>query len=140
MRIQSFLALTAAAVLLVSGAARTASALTIDHLKCYKVKDVGAFKSATADFAPSQVGFPTENCKLKGKAAQLCIPADKDNVVITGGTLNNFPAQALVDAQLCYKVKCPKTALPDIQVSDQFGTRNIGGFKPSKICGPALEQ
>ena len=132
--------LAAAALLLVCAFVGDADAQTTDHLKCYKIKDVGAFKSATADLAPLRVEFPTENCSLKGKAAQLCVPMDKDNVVIVDGVVENFPAQAVTDAQLCYKIKCPTATIAPLEVSDQFGTRTIEKFKASKVCGPAFEQ
>lgn len=140
MRLQPKRVLAAAALLLVSGLVTVTDAQTTDHLKCYKIKDVGAFKSASADLTPLQPELPAQNCQLKGKAAELCIPADKDEVVIVDGVIQKFPAQAVTDAQLCYKIKCPVLAVSPLQVSDQFGTRTIEGFKASKVCGPAFEQ
>jgi hypothetical protein len=140
MRVQPKAVLTEATLLLASGFVALAGAQTTDHLKCYKIKDVGAFKSATADLSPLQPEFPSQNCSLKGKAAELCVPADKDNVVIVAGVVQNFPAQAVTDAQLCYKIKCPANTVAPLEVSDQFGTRNIEKFKASKVCGPAFEQ
>jgi len=138
MRTQCLRVLGAAVAVLAM--ASVAGAQTTDHLKCYKIKDVAQFKSATADLTPSQVQFVTENCSLKGKGAQLCVPADKSGVVIEGGTILNFPTDAANDAQLCYKIKCPNTATLSVQVSDQFGTRFIAKGKATKVCGPAFEQ
>jgi len=140
MRPQPKRLLAAATMLLVGAFVTAANAQNTDHLKCYKIKDVGAFKKATAIFTPSQPVFNTQQCELKGKAAELCIPADKDNVVIVDGVVQDFPSQAVADAQLCYKIKCPDATVAPMQVSDQFGTRTIEKFKASKVCGPAFEQ
>jgi hypothetical protein len=119
--------------------AATASAQN-DHFKCYKIKDVAQFKAATADLIASQTQFPGENCSFKGKGAQLCVPVDKDNVVVTDGTDQDFATQDLTNAQLCYKLKCPSTTSENLQISDQFGTRTLTKGKASKVCGPVLEQ
>jgi hypothetical protein len=136
-------AIVAAAALLVTTFASAAVAQTTDHLKCYKVKDVAAtFKSAAADIVPSRPQFPGDKCTIKGKAAQLCVPVDKDNVSVEEpvGTLPDFTSQELQDAQLCYKVKCLAADSFTFQVSDQFGTRTITRGKSTKVCGPAVEQ
>jgi hypothetical protein len=130
----------AAASLIVASLATGAYAQTDDHLKCFKIKDVATFKSATADLVPAQPQIPGENCTIKGKGAQLCVPVDKANVAIEEGTLQDFPTQTLQDAQLCYKVKCPSKVTVPVQVSDQFGTRTIQRGKASKVCGPAFVQ
>jgi len=140
MTYDSLRALAAVAAVLTISLVATAEGQTTDHLKCYKIKDLAVFKSATADLTPAQPEFPAENCSLKGKAAELCIPADKGNVVIEEGQIQDFPAQALADAQLCYKIKCPKVTIAPLEVSDQFGTRNVEKFKATKVCGPAFEQ
>ena len=134
-----FLCATVALVVGATAWSGPASAQT-DHLKCYKIKDIGQFKSATATLTPSQAQFVTENCSLKGKAAQLCVPASKENVVIEGGTTQFSPGEPLTDAQICYKIKCPNTTVLSLQVSDQFGTRFIAKGKATKVCGPAFEQ
>ena len=131
-------AIVAAAALLVTTFAGAAVAQT-DHLKCYKIKDVGTFKSATADLVPSRPQFPGENCTLKGKAATLCVPAEKTNVSMG---VNDFPSQTLQDALLCYKVKCPSKDTYQVPINDQFapGARTVQRGKAMKVCGPAFEQ
>jgi hypothetical protein len=133
-------ALFSCAIALFAAASSGPAVAGTDHLKCYKIKDVGAFKSATADLLPSSLQFVGENCSLKGKAAQLCVPAEKRNVVIEDGTGLNISGDALTGAQLCYKVKCPSTATENVQVNDQFGTRQIEKGKATKVCGPVIEQ
>ena len=132
--------LCAAAALLASLALCGPAGAQTDHLKCFKIKDVGAFKAATADLIPSSLDFAGENCSLKGKAAQLCVPANKSNVVVEDGVVQNISGDALTGATLCYKVKCPSTDSATVLVNDQFGTRNITKGKVSKVCGPVIEQ
>jgi hypothetical protein len=132
-------AVCAAATLMVLSVAGSSDAQS-DHLKCYKLKDIAQFKSATADLVPSNPSFVGENCTIKGKGAQICVPVDKDNVAVEEGTDQDFPTQNLTNAVLCYKVKCPDATSASIQVSDQFGTRTITKGKASKVCGPAIEQ
>jgi hypothetical protein len=134
------LAVLAAATCSLAIFANVAAAQTADHLKCFKIKDIAQFKSATADLVPANVSFPGQNCSLKGKGAQLCVPADKANVVVEEGTDNPFPNQALANAQLCYKVKCATTLAANLSVTDQFGARTVAVGKTTKVCGPAIQQ
>ena len=133
------LAVVAAATLTLAMFASAAVAQTADHLKCYKIKDIAQFKDATADLLPSNPSFPGQNCTLKGKGAQLCVPADKDNVVVEAGTDNDFGSQALANAQLCYKLKCDTSIAANIEVTDQFGNRTVALGKTTKLCGPVFE-
>ena len=134
------LAALAAATCSLAIFAGAAAAQTADHLKCFKIKDLAQFKSATADLIPSNPNFAGQNCSLKGKGAQLCVPADKANVVIEEGTDSPFPTQVLQNSQLCYKVKCPTALAGNLNVTDQFGTRNVAMGKTTKVCGPAIQQ
>ncbi len=111
----------------------------LDHYKCFKAKDTAkVFKKAAADLTTLQAEFPNENCALKAKAKKVCIPASKQVLTIDGGTDVPFAAQDLTNAQVCYKMKCPKGSLAPLQVTDQFGTRDIEKFKPSTLCVPAV--
>ena len=111
----------------------------LDHYKCFKAKDTAkVFKKASADLTTLQAEFPSENCALKKKAKKVCIPASKQVLSIVEGTDVPFPAQDLSDAQLCYKIKCPKVAIAPLEVTDQLGTRNIEKFKASTLCVPAV--
>jgi len=133
-------------MLLLCGAAalvslpNAANAQLRDHLKCYRVKGVSTFSSATVDLAALRPRFPSDNCRIKGRATELCVPASKTVVSLEGGSGQALPGQDLSDAQLCYKLKCPKAAIAPVDVSDQFGTHVIGKFRATKICGPAIEQ
>ncbi len=125
-----------AAVLLASAA----YAQVADHLKCYRIKGAATFSSATADLASLRPHFPDDNCRIRARATELCVPASKTLVSLEEGAGQRLPGEALVDAQLCYKLKCPKAAIAPVAVSDQFGTRVVEKFRATKICGPAIEQ
>jgi hypothetical protein len=120
-----------------------------DHLTCYKIKDSTKF-TAEADFSSlnQDPPFPLEpGCKIKGKAKQFCVPADKDNVQnsTAPGPDPNYAVetagQTLTNDFICYKVKCPKPSAPiaDTEVTDQFDTRTLSKFKVKTICTPAVK-
>jgi hypothetical protein len=118
--------------------AAPASAQPYDHLKCYKFRDVQLFDSAAADIDTIEAQFGLQNCQIKKKAKQFCIPASKAVTAIANGTDTPFAAQDLVYEQICYKVTCPRVTIPNQQLSDQFGTRIASGFKASMLCVPAV--
>lgn len=114
---------------------------SLDHLKCYKIKDPANF-SATVTLEALQTQFGLEDCEMKGKAQYFCVPVDKTVTAYKDKTkppLNgmSFVGQKLDEDRICYKLKCPKVAIPDILVSDQFGTRTVGKFAPVLLCTPA---
>jgi hypothetical protein len=108
-----------------------------DHLKCYKVKDKGLAKAKySADLVPRQTGtFPLEQgCVISVPAKMLCIDVNKTNVTPNPP---GAPAGTAAQNYLCYKMKCPKSTISDIPVSDQFGSRLISVKKPGLLCAPA---
>jgi hypothetical protein len=109
-----------------------------EHLKCYKFRDVQTFHSAEADIDTIEAAFGLQNCQIKRKAKQFCIPASKSVTVITDGIDSPFPAQDLAFNQICYRIRCPSVTIPDQQLSDQFGTRTGSNFKASLLCVPAV--
>lgn len=121
--------------------AGSAAAQEYDHLKCFKVKDTKTFKSATADLTVTGGHFAgMENCQIKPKAKEFCVPVDKSNVVVEEGAETPVIGQELSFDRLCYKVKCPSLTVPGPQAyADQFAAnRELGGFKVSTICTPAV--
>jgi len=130
-----------AVLTLVSGLAAPGSyAQTFDHLKCYKIKDQRQFKSAQVSLQALQAQFGAlDNCTIKGKAKEFCVPVDKNVTQIDGGSLQTVDGTDLGFDRLCYKVKCPKRDIMPEQVSDQFGTRSIEKFKVSLLCTPAVK-
>ncbi|MFQ5478669.1 MAG: Kazal-type serine protease inhibitor domain-containing protein [Candidatus Binatia bacterium] len=112
-----------------------------DHLKCFKIKDRRRL-GALADLYPLQnPPFPVDKgCRLKLAAREFCIPVHKE----LGPSLSadiaavDLTGQDLVNDFLCYRLKCPRTPLPNgWPVVDQFGRRIVKGFKPLRLCAPA---
>jgi len=104
-----------------------------DHLECFKVTGTQPKAKYTADI-DGVVLAP--GCIVKVPAAMACVPATK---TIIGppfppggggtGTPNGF---------LCYKVKCPKVALPTITGTDQFGSRPVTLTAAKLVCAPLV--
>src|SRR5713226_336334 len=101
-----------------------------DHLKCYKVKDPQAKAKYRADLG----GLVAEpGCTIKVPATIACVPASKTNVSPTPpgaggiGRPNSFT---------CYKVKCPKAAVPPFTANDQFGMRTVAASTVQFLCAP----
>jgi hypothetical protein len=102
-----------------------------DHLKCYKVKDPQKKTKYTADLG----GLVAEpGCSIKVPAVMACVPTTK---TIVGppfppggggsGTPNSF---------FCYKTKCPKTGVPPLNGTDQFGSRSVIPGTTKLVCAP----
>ena len=133
-------AILAVTTLFAMTAAATTALAQFDHLKCYKAKDQKTFKRAQADLTALQTQFGVaESCSIKPKAKLFCVPVSKTVTAIEQGQDTPFPAEDLGFDRLCYKVKCPKVTISPEQVSDQFGTRTIEGFKAAMICTPAVK-
>jgi hypothetical protein len=131
------------AIGLLAGFASTSYAqpTTLDHLKCYRIKDPAKF-SASVTLEALQTQFGLEDCTVKGKAQLFCVPIDKTVTAYTDKTKPPLGGQALIgqkldDDRICYRIKCPKVSIPAISVSDQFGTRDVSGFVPMLLCTPA---
>mgnify|MGYP000328604754 CR=1 FL=1 len=113
-----------------------------DHLTCYKAKDSQKIDAqVTLDAIQNQFD-PPGGCRVIGKAKLFCVPTDK---TVQQLLVNKQPAtpQTVTGPSagdvVCYKVKCPATAIGDELVSDQFGTRTLSGFKVSLLCAPAVK-
>ena len=101
-----------------------------DHLQCYKVKDPQAKSVYTADLDGLTVA---PGCMIKVPAKLACVPASKSNVnppaPEAGGT-------GTPNVSFCYKVKCPKAALPALSGVDQFGRRTVSPVTTKYVCAP----
>jgi hypothetical protein len=116
-----------------------ADAQVHDHLQCFKVKDTVNF-AATVDLRPAdEPPFAVDaDCRVKVRSRQLCIPVEKDLVEATGPQLG-VGGQELLNAFLCYSVKCRDTDVPAaVQMSDQFGSRTLTGLRTTTVCAPAV--
>ena len=127
-----------AAATLSCSIATGAAAQIDDHLKCFKIKDETTFDSAVVELDASNAGFNIENCSIKGRAKKFCVPADKTVDSIVNGTLLTVDGEEITYNSLCYKLKCTAAEIAPIEVSDQFGTRTISGFKAFELCTPAI--
>lgn len=133
---------TAFAVSVFSLAAATSAQAQNDHLQCHKVKDTQKFKAAVVALTAVQAEFQMpDNCTIKGKGAEFCVPVEK--AVIESDAPGSFigAGQDLSNNDyVCYKMKCPKTTHADTLVTDQFGERVVEKIKaPKRICVPAVK-
>jgi len=112
--------------------AGSSGAQMADHLKCYKVRDATAKVRYTANLN----GLAPENgCTIRVPGSMLCVAASKTGVSPTppGGGPSGTPAGTFV----CYKLRCPKTVLAGVQVTDQFASRVVAPSTPRLLCAPA---
>jgi hypothetical protein len=115
-----------------------AAAQVNDHLTCFKVRDTKTFDSANVDLDALTAEFGLQSCTIKGRAKRLCVPSTKSVTSIEGGTLSNVDGAAMSENRLCYKVRCSTPDIAAHTVSDQFGSRELSGFKVLEICTPAV--
>ena len=110
-----------------------------DHLKCYQVRD-SLFPDNTFDLRPFQEEFGLEeNCSIVGRFRLFCIPVAKENVApAPQNPFIKFPVNSSVD-RVCYQIKCEGSTPPDLEVTDQFGTRTLSNLNPHLICTPAFK-
>lgn len=127
-------AAASAAVVLLCAAAQ---AQTFDHLVCYKIRDARTFASAGVDLESIAPELGVASCTIKGRAKQICVPADEAVTSISGGSVIGDESEELALYRLCYKLKCPRIDADGQLVSDQFGSRTVGGFKAIQLCTPA---
>jgi len=126
-----------AAALVAAGAslallATGARAQSFDHLKCYKAKDPAAKKTYTATLT----GLTAESgCIIKTPGKMLCVQTAKS--AVSPAPPGGGPSGTDAGAFMCYKVKCPRGALPPVSVTDQFGSRSLAPSSAKFICAPA---
>lgn len=117
--------------LLVGGA----SGDTLDHLKCYRVRDVterASYSVAIATRNPAD--FPTDvGCTIRTPASLLCVAARQ--IVISPATAGGVAGQPSQD-YLCYKMKCPPNR-PTLTLTDQFGSHPLRVTRSNLYCTPA---
>lgn len=136
------LSIAAAAATLVLIMRATASAQLVpifDHLKCYNIKDFAPHKLYKLDLIPEQKPpFSSElGCRIVVPAKLFCIDVIKQNVVPPPPGAAPGPKAS---DYLCYKLVCPKTPLPMLVITDQFGARDVQIKPPKFLCAPATKQ
>ncbi len=121
-----------------------AQAPAYDHLKCYKMRDTTKF-NASVTLEALQEQFGLEDCRVKGKGKFFCIPVTKKVTFFENRSSSvpsiqtSLPGDDQREDRICYRIKCPDVDLLPETVTDQFGTRLIGKFKPSLLCTPAVK-
>jgi hypothetical protein len=110
----------------------SASAQTQDHLKCSRTEYTSEAYE-TPDIRRTAFGVD-QGCTIQAKVRELCVPTSAD--VIDGDT--DFHGDDAGVERLCYKVKCPKRALPAVQVTDRFGSRTVGVRRSRMLCLPVV--
>lgn len=135
--------ISAAIGVLLSTTSNDSSAQPFDHLKCYRAKDSVKFDGVLNLIPEQQPPFSLESgCKVKIKAKEFCVAVQKEVVDTDApGPGAPYPTDGipLERDYICYKVKCPKSEVPDTEVADQFATRTLSKFKAKKICVPAVK-
>ena len=116
-----------------------------DHLYCLSSTDrTTPNLKVTADLLPEQnPPFNDQNCRIRLRASNLCVPAEKLNVrTRRGEPVTTFPIAADdARAQLCYQLRCPPEGPRGsgfrLEVEDQLGPRVIEIRRADYFCQPA---
>jgi hypothetical protein len=124
-------ALSAAATIVAClSLAASAAAQVTDHLTCHRVRDPIAPATYRADLDGL---FPQAGCLVKVPAQLLCV--ETATTAVTPPPPGAAPGPA-ARRFLCYKAKCPKSTLPAIPWTDQFGARPIQALTTKMVCAP----
>jgi len=108
--------------LLAAAGVRVAGAQTLDHLKCFRVKDERASSNVRYEFdltpLPTSPFAVERRCTAKAKARSICIPVAKTSV-----SPAPFPAPvgAPASVTVCYTARCPRETDLTFDVVDQIG-------------------
>jgi subtilisin-like proprotein convertase family protein len=103
---------------------------TFNNYECYKAKDLKQPKFVAVQDLPVTTTLQPDTVDVK-KPTLVCLPADKDGAGVSDPEI----------AQCCYKAK--GTALKpaeNVQISDDFGTLQLGLSKPGLVCQPCSVQ
>jgi hypothetical protein len=110
---------------------------SLDHLRCFKVKDSQEKATYNADIENAVSGSQL-GCEIKVPAKMACLDTHKSNVQPPPPLEGELPSPGtLVADYLCYKVKCPKQQPVELFRVDQFGARTIELKTPKLLCAPA---
>jgi hypothetical protein len=107
-----------------------------DHLQCFPMRDL-AKANATVELTPRDAAqFPAAaGCKVRGKGLQLCTPVDAA-VRQSGAPVLPVVGLPLATEYVCYRLKCPRTTIAELDVAGPFGTLAAGRFQASRLCVP----
>jgi hypothetical protein len=105
-----------------------------DHLACYRVGDANE-ASASVDLTTLPFGVDS-GCTVEAKARELCIPATGEVLVGGPNDADPVPASEIAQERLCYRIDCPRRALPPVVATDRFGARRVALRRPRMFCTP----
>ena len=129
----------------------------LDHLKCYKFKDALKLRGPKQPWLNLEgPHFGAENCRIVGAFRLFCVPVSKSvtgdiqrKLVPPGGRFEDFAPVAfpggeeIAQEKICYKIKCeeksPTPPNPELEITDQFGSRIATKLHPFLLCGPAVK-
>ena len=114
-----------------------------DHLYCLSSSDPVPNLRATADLFPLQnPPFDIQNCRIRLRSGNTCVPANKFNVRDRNGDpVDTFPFfGGPAQPYLCYQVRCPpespRGTREILVVEDQLGQREIEIRRADFFCAP----
>jgi hypothetical protein len=127
-------------------AARDVAAGGDDHLHCFSNSDLTVPNlKATADLLPEQSPpFDVQNCRIRLRSSNVCVPATKLNVRDRDG--EPYPTLPIAGPStrpyVCYGLRCPpespKGTGSELEVEDQLGRRTIVIKRADFFCQPAV--
>lgn len=126
----------ASAFAFLAGGAAPAVAQVSDHLKCYRIRDSISNQPHTLYNADLMGLVAQPSCRIKTRGKMLCVATTKTGVTPAppgGGPSSPAAAGKFV----CYRARCPRQALPNQALSDQFGARSVSLRTTALLCAPA---
>lgn len=103
-----------------------------DHLKCYEVlQDAKAAQDKVVNLF-NKFGLEP-GCHVLTQARLFCTPVSK---FIDGGNGDDIRGDELNTDFTCYRVACPANPVRELEVDDQFGTRNMRIKDARLLCTP----
>jgi hypothetical protein len=141
---------TCTAIALMLCASTASAQVTMDHLKCYQIKDVKGDKY-THDLSVEHqdlVGANANdtNCTLKRSASFLCVVAGTENMSPEPSNEAAYDAASIPDSfdYACYKITCDRNSQPvkgtEITLEDRFGSRTVRVKRARQLCVPIIDK
>ena len=129
--------LAAAFVAMAHGPAR--AQVVQDHLTCFKTRDPAKVQYALDLVAIKQPEFSQKGCVVAGTSIAFCVPStkalrDPDKPKV------DLPGSELEFDYVMFKIRCPRTPLPNKLVTDQLaGPRVVKFTAPISVLVPATK-
>jgi hypothetical protein len=114
--------------------AESAYATSRDHLECRRIGDSNE-ETAVVDLTTLPFGLDAD-CTVRARAREVCVPASPDVFAAGSENAGSVPAAEIAQERICYRIDCPRRALPPAVATDRFGTRRIALRGPRLFCTP----